>query len=97
MKKLKLFIATFFIATYALATTYYVSPSGNNSSNGHSTATAFLTLQHAADVVSAGDSVIVLAGTYSGFYHTTSGTVSQQIIFHAMPGVIINEIGRAHV
>lgn len=77
------------IAT-SFAETFYVSPSGSNSNNGLTQASAFHTLQHASDVVTAGDSVIVLPGTYSGFYHTTSGTASQNIVFHAQAGVIIN-------
>jgi hypothetical protein len=39
--------------------TYYVSVNGNNSNNGLSANTAFATLQHAADIVNAGDSVFV--------------------------------------
>ncbi len=42
---------------------FYVSPSGNDSSVGSSTA-PWLTIQHAANSVSAGDTVYVLAGTY---------------------------------
>ena len=71
--------------------TYYVSPSGNDSNDGLSSATAFKTLQHASDVVMPGDSVSVLQGTYTGFYHTTSGTSSLRIVFAAQPGVMINE------
>lgn len=76
--------------TLCCAATYYVKPGGNNSNNGLSVATAFLTLQRASNSVSAGDSVIVLAGTYAGFYHTSSGTFSSPIVFFAQPGVIIN-------
>jgi parallel beta-helix repeat protein len=90
MKFYSLIITAFLFAATVNAETYYVSPTGSNAANGQSQATAFLTLQHASDVVSPGDSVIVLAGTYSGFYHSTSGTVLQKITFHAMPGAIIN-------
>lgn len=72
------------------AVTYYVKPNGNNSNNGLSVASAFQTIQRASNVVNAGDSVVILAGTYSGFYHTKSGTSSAPIVFHAQPGVIIN-------
>jgi len=44
-------------------TSFYVSPSGSDSNNG-SSATPWLTIQHAANSVSAGDTVYVLAGTY---------------------------------
>ena len=90
MKKILYLLALLFIAHPVFSATYYVSPTGNNNNNGLSQSSAFLTLQHASDIVSAGDSVIVLAGTYSGFYQTTSGTLSQKIVFHAMTGVIIN-------
>ena len=43
--------------------TFYVSPSGSDSNVG-SSASPWLTIQHAADSVSAGDAVYVLAGTY---------------------------------
>ncbi|MEO8232650.1 MAG: SBBP repeat-containing protein [Ignavibacteriota bacterium] len=39
--------------------TFYVSVSGSNNNNGLSPQTAFATLQYAADLVSAGDSVWV--------------------------------------
>ena len=77
-------------AVRGIAATYYVSPSGNNSNNGLSATTAWLTLQYASNTVLPGDSVIVLPGTYSGFYHTTSGTSAQPIVFAAQPGVLIN-------
>lgn len=77
------------IAIPVTAATYYVSPSGNNSNNGLSAGTAWLTLQHASNTVAAGDSVIVMPGNYTGFYHTTSGTSAQRIVFFAQPGVTI--------
>lgn len=73
------------------ATDYYVSNDGDDSQSGLSMLLAFETLQHASDIVSAGDSVIVLPGNYVGFYHTTSGTSLQRIVFSAQPGVFINE------
>jgi len=74
-----------------MATTYYVAPNGNDQNSGLSSGTAFKTLQHASDVTVAGDSVSVLAGNYTGFYQTNSGTISQRIIFSAQSGVTINE------
>ena len=47
------------------AATYYVSPSGNNTNNGTSTSAAFKTVQKALDVVRPGDTVNIMAGTYS--------------------------------
>lgn len=70
-------------------TTYYVSNSGSNSNNGLTISSAFETLQHAADIVSAGDSVLVVSGNYVGFDIRTSGSVSQPIVFKAMSNDII--------
>src|SRR6185503_4207632 len=75
----------------SFSVTYYVSNSGNNNNNGLSILTAFLTIQHASDIVSAGDSVVVLPGIYTGFYHTTSGTASQRIIFSAQAEAVITQ------
>ncbi len=73
------------MASSATATTYYVSNAGNDANAGTSTASAFATLQRAANVVRAGDRVIVLAGSYVGFHLTTSGTAAQPIVFEADP------------
>lgn len=45
--------------------TYYVSPTGSDSSSGSASA-PFLTIQHAADLVNPGDTVIVEDGVYTG-------------------------------
>jgi parallel beta-helix repeat protein len=71
--------------------TYYVSVSGNNSNNGLTANTAFATLEYASNIVSAGDSVLVLSGSYTGFDIRTSGTSTQPIVFKALSNdVIIN-------
>ena len=78
--------------------TLYVSPTGSDTANG-SSATPFKTIQHAADLVQAGDTVIVRAGTYNGFIMgwdaPTAGTASMPITFKADPAaapgsVVIN-------
>jgi Pel9A-like, right handed beta helix region len=46
------------------ATTYYVSPAGNDNNSG-SSAAPFQTLQKAANIVNPGDTVIVKNGTYT--------------------------------
>src|SRR5512135_972130 len=48
----------------AFATTYYVSPTGSDSSSGSSSA-PFKTIQKAANIVNPGDTVIVKNGTYT--------------------------------
>jgi hypothetical protein len=69
--------------------TYYVSNSGSNSNNGSSINSAFETLQHAADIVSAGDSVFVVSGNYSGFDIRTGGNSTQPIVFKALSNDVI--------
>jgi hypothetical protein len=77
----------------AFASTYYVSPTGNDLADG-SSATPWKTLQHAADNVGPGDAVMVRAGTYVGFVlgwdFPQNGTPTQPILFQAEPGAIIN-------
>jgi parallel beta-helix repeat protein len=74
------------------STNYYVSETGNNSNNGLTPATAFETLKYAADMVSAGDSVLVLEGNYVGFDIGTNGTQNSPIVFIAIENnVVIDE------
>jgi hypothetical protein len=69
---------------------YVVSPAGDDAATGTSGA-PWQTLQHAADMVSAGDTVTVRAGTYVGFDLRTDGTAAEPITFSAEPGAIVNE------
>ena len=67
MKKLLFTILLIlFFATSANATTYYVRTDGNDSNDGstNTSGDAWLTIDHAADTVSAGDVIRVQAGTY---------------------------------
>lgn len=71
--------------------TYYVSVNGSNSNNGLTANTTFATLEYASNIVSAGDSVLVFSGSYTGFDIRTSGTSTQPIVFKALSDdVIIN-------
>lgn len=72
-----------------LLSTYYVSPAGSDSAPG-SSAAPFATLQHAADVVRPGDTVIVRKGKYAGFHLETDGTAARRITFRAEKGAVIN-------
>jgi hypothetical protein len=67
---------------------YYVAPNGSDTAAGSSTS-PWLTLQHAANVVGAGDLVTVRAGNYVGFNLTKSGSATAPIEFDADPGVTI--------
>jgi len=73
-------------------TNYYVSENGNNSNTGLTPETAFETLQHAADIVTAGDSVLVLPGNYVGFDIRKNGSQTNPIVFKAIENnVVIDE------
>lgn len=84
-----LFLATWLSAPIAvMAATYYVAPGGLDTNPGSSTQ-PWATLQRAADVVNAGDTVRVRAGSYRGFYVDRSGTSVAPISFVADAGVAI--------
>lgn len=83
------------IAQATSSKTYYVSGTGNDSNDGLTTTTAFLTLQQAANNVSApGDTVYVMNGTYTGTDPTKEvlviwekvGSATAPITFKAYPG-----------
>ena len=80
--------AVFFAIDTARAAQFVVDPLGNDSAAGTATA-PWKTLQHAANVVGAGDKVTVHAGNYAGFQLTSSGTSAAPIEFDAQPGVFI--------
>ena len=70
----------------SLATTYYVSTTGNNGNTGLgiTDGLAWLTLQYAESQVAANDTVQVLAGTYTiGFDTVIAGTSGNEITFEA--------------
>jgi len=74
-----------------LLSTYYVAPTGSDTSAGTSAA-PWQTLQEASNNVQAGDTVIVKAGTYAGIDFTDkNGTANARITFKADPGVVINK------
>ena len=80
-------------ASYSSAKTYYVSGTGSDSADGLTQQTAFLTLQHAADVTQPGDTVYAMNGTYTNSCSScdvvdinTAGTANAWITFEALPG-----------
>ena len=75
------------------AVAYYVSGTGSDSANGLTPSTAFLTLQHAADMTQPGDTVYVMNGTYTNSCTgcavldiSIPGTESNWITYQAYPG-----------
>ncbi len=90
---LKLFLTVISVPSLIFSqTTYYVSESGNNSNNGLTPQNAFATLQYAAYLVSAGDSVLVLEGNYVGFDIRANGTQSHPIVFKAIESNIVIDV-----
>lgn len=80
------------LSTIANAATYYVSPTGNDSNDGLTTADAhaWLTLQKAANVAVADDTVNVLAGTYQGAtFNVNSGTSGHLITYQTYNGATV--------
>jgi hypothetical protein len=66
--------------------TFYVSTSGSDSNSGSYTA-PWLTIQHAANTVTAGATVYVETGTYNEAVNfPNSGTASEPITFASYPG-----------
>ncbi len=69
------------------ATTYYVSASGGSDSNPGTEAQPWEHIQHAADVMVAGDSVLIKAGTYNErVVAGNSGAPGNYITYMAYPG-----------
>jgi len=67
---------------------YYVAATGSDSNPG-TLAAPWLTIQHAADLVTAGSTVHVMGGVYNGFVNfPNSGTESEPITFESEPLVV---------
>lgn len=93
----RLFVTTFvlFTTTNLLASTFYVAPNGNDNADG-STNAPWLTLQHGADNLKAGDTLIVRKGVYKGFVmgwdSQVCGTKKNPIVVKAESGAEINDV-----
>jgi hypothetical protein len=88
LKKLPLILLAFASTTLPAqsGSTFYVSKSGSNSNSGSYTA-PWLTIQHAANSVTAGATVYVEAGVYNeSVTFPASGTASNYITFANYPG-----------
>jgi hypothetical protein len=82
------------VSSFASATTFYVSPRGND---GH-TGTAlqpWATLQHAVNSIQHGDTILVQAGTYAGCRIEIPGAQNSPKVLMAAPGahVLVNKPG----
>ena len=87
-------LLTFANSVLLFSTNYYVSMNGSNSNLGTS-ASPFATIQHAADLMIAGDTTFVLPGTYAGFdFRSADGAPDSPVVFMALgEDVIINSNG----
>ncbi len=93
-KQLILCCLFLWLAQNLTATNYFVSNAGSNMNDGTST-NPFATIQHAADLMTAGDTTFIMPGTYTGFdFRSANGTASQPIVFMAQgANVTINNNG----
>ena len=93
--RVRLFLCLFALAAApARAADLWVTVTGSDSAPGTS-ARPWRTLQHAADVVSPGDTVTARAGAYDGFQLLRSGEPTKPIRFRAAPGETVT-VGSAH-
>jgi hypothetical protein len=75
-------VAALLLGAPAQATTYYVSPTGNDTNAGTSLGTAWTTIAKANQVLRAGDNVLIQPGSYSdGIVPTASGTSASRITY----------------
>src|ERR1700687_5344438 len=83
-----------FSASICSATTFYVSPQGNDAHAGTSQQ-PWATLQHAVDTIAPGDTILVETGTYVGCRIGISGGQSAHKILEANVGahVFVNKPG----
>src|SRR5262245_36793597 len=80
-------------ASPTLGSVYFVNPSGNDSNTGRSESSAFRTIQRASNVSIAGDTILVMNGTYTNdcadcyvVEITRSGTATNWITYKAYHG-----------
>ncbi|MBE2213702.1 MAG: right-handed parallel beta-helix repeat-containing protein [Opitutaceae bacterium] len=78
-----LLISAVVLALSSRAATYHVAPGGSNADAGLTPETAWATLQHAANTMQPGDTVLVADGTYAGCNITRSGASGSPITYRA--------------
>jgi hypothetical protein len=89
------------VCSTAHAGTWHVSPAGDDAATGSASA-PWKTIQHAADRVQPGDTVVIHAGTYAGFEVQARGTQDAPILFTAegdarIDGAITSDGDAVHV
>ena len=89
MKGLSVLVALGGVHAVAHAGTFHVAPTGNDNNEG-SAASPWRTIQRAASAVAPGDTVLIEAGTYTGFAVTTRGTAQAPITFKGVGAVNID-------
>ncbi len=86
---LLLLLMTLLVSVPAFPSTYVVDPSGDDGNAGDASS-PWLTIQHAANTATAGDTVIIHAGTYAESVNVSqSGTPASPITFSADPGAVL--------
>jgi MYXO-CTERM domain-containing protein len=85
----RVILAGVLFSSAASASTYHVATTGSDSAAGTHTA-PFKTIQRAADAVAAGDTVVIHAGTYTGFVVDATGTAAAPVAFKGDGTVNIN-------
>ena len=74
----------------ARSATFHVGPNGDDGNSGLTPEDAWASLQHAAELAVAGDSVLVQPGAYQGFAAMDhSGTAQAPIVFIAPSGGVV--------
>src|SRR5690348_4719903 len=83
-------LALFLVSAAARATVYYVSPTGPGTGTPDCTHDSPCALSYGAATAAAGDTVVLLDGTYANRPLTPakSGTASAWITFQADPGAV---------
>ncbi|HLJ44482.1 MAG TPA: right-handed parallel beta-helix repeat-containing protein [Bryobacteraceae bacterium] len=94
---MKRFLALTLCSWAASATTFYVSPQGNDSHAG-TLQQPWATLQHAVDAIAPGDTILVETGTYLGCRIGISGGQGAPKTLAAAPGaqVLVNKPGHSN-
>jgi Right handed beta helix region len=82
-------LAILTVSSAAFSATYYVVATGGDDTASGAMGSPWATLQHAADSVAAGDTVMVAAGSYVGFDIQTSGAPNAPITFSADAGTMV--------